>query len=320
MRVTRAWLLGCVAASGCAEHPPAVIEDRSSIAETSAPEVRRASQISMTDRGELPIGPDYVVQPGDTLYAIAFRLGMDYRSLAALNQIDAPYVIRVGQSLATEAPKVVVAAASASSAEGDAAMTTGTPELASAAGANGKVAADTATVGKGSTTSARRPGASATTSPAKAAPPEPQPVAPTPKPVASPKPKSPPAAIANAPVDRWGWPVKGRIIRSYAEDVHKGIDLAGARGDQVRASAGGVVVYAGTGVTGYGALIIIKHNDTYLSAYGHNDELLAAEGEQVSAGKLIARMGSSGTDSVKLHFEIRRNGRPIDPATLLSSR
>ena len=319
MRVTRAWLLGCVVVSGCAEHPPAVIEDRSSIAETSAPEVRRASQISMTDRGELPIGPDYIVQPGDTLYAIAFRLGMDYRSLAALNQIDAPYVIRVGQSLATEAPKVAVAAAPAS-ADGDAAMTTGTPELASAAGANGKVAAGTATAGKGTTTSARRSGASATTSPAKAAPSEPQPVAPTPKPVASPKPKSPPAAIANAPVDRWGWPVKGRIIRSYAEDVHKGIDLAGARGDQVRASAAGVVVYAGTGVTGYGALIIIKHNDTYLSAYGHNDELLAAEGEQVSAGKLIARMGSSGTDSVKLHFEIRRNGRPIDPATLLSSR
>jgi len=273
----------------------------------------------MTDRGELPTGPDYIVQPGDTLYAIAFRLGMDYRSLAALNQIDAPYVIRVGQSLVTEAPKVAIAAAPAS-ADGDAAATISTRELASAAGANGKVATDTATAGKGSTTSTRGSVASASHSPAKAAPAEPQPVAPTPKPVASPKPKPPPAAIANAPVDRWGWPVKGRIIRSYAEDVHKGIDLAGARGDQVRASAGGVVVYAGTGVTGYGALIIIKHNDTYLSAYGHNDELLAAEGEQVSAGKLIARMGSSGTDSVKLHFEIRRNGRPIDPATLLSSR
>ena len=81
-----------------------------------------------------------------------------------------------------------------------------------------------------------------------------------------------------------------------------------------------MVVYAGTGVTGYGALIIVKHNDTYLSAYGHNDVLLAAEGEPVSAGTLIARMGSSGTDSVKLHFEIRRNGRPINPATLLPSR
>jgi len=319
MHIIRTWLLGCVVVSGCAEHPPAAIEDRSSIAETSAPEVRRASQISMTDRGELPTGPDYIVQPGDTLYAIAFRLGMDYRSLAALNQIDAPYVIRVGQSLVTEAPKVAIAAAPAS-ADGDAAATISTRELASAAGANGKVATDPATVGKGSTTSTRGSVASASHSPAKAAPAEPQPVAPTPKPVASPKPKPPPAAIANAPVDRWGWPVKGRIIRSYAEDVHKGIDLAGARGDQVRASAGGVVVYAGTGVTGYGALIIIKHNDTYLSAYGHNDELLAAEGEQVSAGKLIARMGSSGTDSVKLHFEIRRNGRPIDPATLLSSR
>jgi len=326
MHAIRVWLLGCVVVvSGCAEHPPAVIEDRSSIAETSAPEVRRATQISMTDRGELPTGPDYIVQPGDTLYAIAFRLGMDYRSLAALNQIDAPYVIRVGQSLATEAPRVAISAAPASTA-GDAMTANSTRELASTAGSNGKSATDAATVGKGSTTSANASASSATGSSAKAASPEPRALTPTPEPVASPKPapkpkpKPPPAPIANAPVDRWGWPVKGRIIRSYAKDVHKGIDLAGARGDQVRASAAGVVVYAGTGVTGYGALIIIKHNDTYLSAYGHNDELLAAEGEQVSAGKLIARMGSSGTDSVKLHFEIRRNGRPINPATLLSSR
>ena len=142
----------------------------------------------------------------------------------------------------------------------------------------------------------------------------------TSKPEPQPKPKPKPAPLPNAPVDRWGWPVKGRIARAYAEDVHKGIDLIGSRGDPVRASAAGVVVYAGTGVTGYGALIIVKHNDTYLSAYGHNDALLAAEGEPVSAGTLIARMGSSGTDSVKLHFEIRRNGRPINPATLLPSR
>ena len=294
-------LLCCVVALGCAEHPPAVIEDRSSTVEQTEPEVRRATQIAMSDRGELPTGPDYIVQPGDTLYAIAFRLGIDYRSLAALNQIEAPYVILAGQSLVTEASESVAQSKSQDATSG--------------ASSAASVPAD------------------APIPPSKKVQPL---VSPEPPPVPGtagqskvvaqstskpqPKPKPKPAPLPNAPVDRWGWPVKGRIARAYAEDVHKGIDLIGSRGDPVRASAAGVVVYAGTGVTGYGALIIVKHNDTYLSAYGHNDALLAAEGEPVSAGTLIARMGSSGTDSVKLHFEIRRNGRPINPATLLPSR
>jgi lipoprotein NlpD len=298
-------LLCCVVALGCAEHPPAVIEDRSSTVEKTEPEVRRATQIAMSDRGELPTGPDYIVQPGDTLYAIAFRLGIDYRSLAALNQIEAPYVILAGQSLVTEASESVAqsksqdatsGASSAASVPADAPIPPSkkvqplvSPEPPPVSGTAGQ----SKTVAQSTTKPDSEP---------------------------KPKPKPKPAPLPNAPVDRWGWPVKGRIARAYAEDVHKGIDLIGSRGDPVRASAAGVVVYAGTGVTGYGALIIIKHNDTYLSAYGHNDALLAAEGESVSAGTLIARMGSSGTDSVKLHFEIRRNGRPINPATLLPSR
>ena len=96
--------------------------------------------------------------------------------------------------------------------------------------------------------------------------------------------------------------------------------MDGERGAPVMATAAGVVVYAGTGVTGYGALLIVKHNDIYLSAYGHNDALLAAEGQQVDAGQVIARMGSTSSDSVKLHFEIRRNGRPVNPTSLLPQR
>ena len=303
-------LLCCVMLSSCAEHPPATIEDRSSAAQVTAPEVRRATQISMADKGELAAGPDYIVQPGDTLYAIAFRLGMDYRALAALNQIEAPYTIFVGQSLATEAPEVVAQSAPES-----------IPESAARSSGIGDAAASSSTVPQAPPPMSAAPKPPAATAPKSTAPKNPPPVAkvakePTPQAKVTPK----PVPVANVPVDRWGWPAKGRISRSYAEDVHKGIDLAGARGDPVRATAAGVVVYAGTGVTGYGALIIVKHNDTYLSAYGHNDELLAREGDQVSAGKLIARMGSSGTDSVKLHFEIRRNGRPINPSTLLTSR
>jgi lipoprotein NlpD len=128
------------------------------------------------------------------------------------------------------------------------------------------------------------------------------------------------SATPNGPVDRWVWPAAGDVSRPFSDERHKGIDLSGQRGAPVMATAPGVVVYAGTGVTGYGALLIVKHNDTYLSAYGHNDELLAVEGEQVKAGQVIARMGSTDADSVKLHFEIRRDGRPVNPTGLLPSR
>lgn len=108
--------------------------------------------------------------------------------------------------------------------------------------------------------------------------------------------------------------------RAFSDVLHKGIDIAGQRGDPVYATASGVVVYAGTGVKGYGALLIVKHNDQFLSAYGHNDAMLVSEGAGISAGQQIARMGSSGTDTVKLHFEIRRQGQPVDPLRLLPKR
>jgi lipoprotein NlpD len=102
--------------------------------------------------------------------------------------------------------------------------------------------------------------------------------------------------------------------------VHKGIDIAGTRGDTVVATAAGKVVYAGTGIAGFGELLIVKHNEQYLSAYGHNDRLLVGEGDTVAAGQKIAEKGSSGTDTVKLHFEIRKDGKPIDPVRLLPRR
>lgn len=119
---------------------------------------------------------------------------------------------------------------------------------------------------------------------------------------------------------RWRWPAPGKIIRAYSGSVHKGIDIVGERGDPVVAVADGKVVYAGTGISGYGRLLIVKHDETYLSAYGHNDTLLVSEGDAVQGGQRIARMGDSGTDSVKLHFEMRRNGKPIDPQSLLGKR
>ena len=129
-----------------------------------------------------------------------------------------------------------------------------------------------------------------------------------------------PTAADNPPVTGWRWPAAGALQRRFDGARHKGIDIGGKRGADVRASADGRVVYAGSGIAGYGLLLIVRHNDEYLSAYGHNDAVLVEEGDRVAGGQPIARMGSSGTDAVKLHFELRRNGRPIDPVRLLPAR
>ncbi len=120
----------------------------------------------------------------------------------------------------------------------------------------------------------------------------------------------------------WSWPTEGRILRSFKPDSpgRKGIDIAGRPGQPVRAAAAGRVVYAGSGLRGYGALIIIKHNKNYLSAYAHNRRLLVKEGDRVRKGQKIAELGATGTDRPKLHFEIRRNGRPVDPLKFLPRR
>lgn len=144
---------------------------------------------------------------------------------------------------------------------------------------------------------------------------------------------SPPAAVAKAPPQsapqpavsgpvRWQWPATGPILRSYdgGNSGKKGVLIGGAEDSPVRAAAGGWVVYAGSGLVGYGRLIILKHNDTYLSAYGHNRNLLVKEGDEVRAGQVIAHMGSTGTNRTQLHFEIRRNGKPVDPLSYLPRR
>ncbi|MDF0730539.1 peptidoglycan DD-metalloendopeptidase family protein [Pseudomonas entomophila] len=226
----------------------------------------------------------YVVKPGDTLYSIAFRYGWDYKELAARNSIDAPYTIRPGQTI----------------------------RFNSAAG--------------GSTTVVSSPSSSSKTTVIR------RPVATTTPPPSSDKSTSPPA-VSTAPVvtqvpaaersaGGWTWPANGVLIGKFASNgsLNKGIDIAGDLGQPVFAASDGAVVYAGSGLRGYGELVIIKHSDTYVSAYGHNRRLMVREGQQVKAGQTIAEMGSTGTDRVKLHFEIRRQGKPVDPLQFLPRR
>lgn len=141
------------------------------------------------------------------------------------------------------------------------------------------------------------------------------------KPVAPPPVQKKPTA-ANTGAVSWRWPAAGKIIGRFSDSgtVNKGIDIAGNLGEPVTAASSGRVVYAGSGLMGYGLLIIIKHNDQFLSAYAHNRVLDVKEGDEVKAGQKIAEIGASGTDKVKLHFEIRRDGKPVDPEDYLPKR
>lgn len=152
-----------------------------------------------------------------------------------------------------------------------------------------------------------------TTMPAPAKPP----VKPTPA-----SPAKPSAPVPAAAPGRWQWPTQGQVVARYVagDPTQQGIAIAGSAGQPVQAAADGVVVYSGTGLVGYGEVIIVKHSDEWLSAYGHNRKRLVAEGEAVKSGQTIAELGRSGTSRDMLHFEIRRNGKPVDPLTLLPSR
>lgn len=152
----------------------------------------------------------------------------------------------------------------------------------------------------------------------------PAPLPATPRPPAQRPPPSPPPAappLARAPV-AWRWPTQGAVVSGFVagDNTRQGIDIAGTAGQAIIAAAAGTVVYSGSGLVGYGELVIVKHSEEWLSAYGHNRRRLVAEGERVSAGQMIAEMGRTGASRDMLHFEIRRNGKPVDPLPLLPKR
>ncbi|MFK8041363.1 peptidoglycan DD-metalloendopeptidase family protein [Congregibacter sp.] len=235
----------------------------------------------------------YTVLRGDTLFSIAFRYGLDFRRLAAANTIVEPYTIFPGQTLRlaeADPPKPRLKATPVTVAKTpDSKTTTPAPKSQPARNITPAVSSQP----KPTTT------ASKSQKPSQAAP---------------------KAAPVNIKVSAWRWPAKGKVVRRFDKNLHKGVDISGSRGDAVEAAAAGRVVYAGSGIAGYGLMLIVRHNDEFLSAYGHNDALLVDEGDVVRSGQKIAERGSSGTDSVKLHFEIRRQGRPVDPLKLLPAR
>ena len=223
----------------------------------------------------------YTVRPGDALIRIALDNGQSWRDLARWNNLDNPNRIEVGQVLRVVPPGV------------DPSAVTAKP---------------VATASKVETRplDAKPPVAAASAASAVASAPAKE----TPK----------DAAAGDEDTLAWAWPVSQPVSAGFDEQRNKGLDFAGKAGDPVYAVADGRVVYAGSGLRGYGNLVIIKHNNTYLTAYAHNRAMLVEQDQVVRKGQRIAEMGSTESDTVKLHFEVRKLGKPVDPAKLLPAR
>ncbi len=235
----------------------------------------------------------YTVKPKDTLIGIGLETGQSHKDIARWNNIENPNRIEIGQVLRVVPPTATESVAVAKP------VTTG-------AAAATPIAAGSASRPASAPASAAMP---TTASSAVAA-------------TSTPSSASASASTASASEDDlgWIWPGGGPVLAGFDEAKNKGVDIGGAAGDAVVASSDGKVVYAGAGLRGYGNLIILKHNNTFLTAYAHNQTLLVKEDQTVKKGQKIAEMGNSDSDRVKLHFEVRRQGKPVDPMKYLPNR
>jgi len=251
--LTRVLLLGCLLLVGCAGDTYAPVSDRAA-------------------GGGAGRGGSHEVVRGDSLYKIAFSYGLDYRDVAAWNNISSPYTIYPGQRL-----RLSPAGGGQTASRGASPPPASQPRQSRPTGAGTQAGSAAGSAGR----------------------------------------SSPPPASVNSRID-WAWPVSGKVLKTFSADGDgkQGINLGGAEGDEIKAAAAGRVVYSGSGLTGYGNLIIIKHDSNYLTAYGYNRELLLEEGASVGKGETIARMGRNGNTPM-LHFELRSDGRAVDPLAYL---
>ncbi len=253
-----------------------------------APVVEGHGAIPLSQRVKSSIkATEYYVKKGETLYSIAWRSNTDVRQIAALNRITAPYNIYPGQKIilakkSTQPSKNVASTESFQSKRNKVVK---------------KPVAQTKKQAYGGNESEQKTNIHSTA-------------------------KVIPAKSFSQKVTNWKWPTKGKVIASFSSALqgNKGIDIAGNRGDKIKATANGKVVYAGSALRGYGKLIIIKHNDDYLSAYAHNDDILVKEQQIVKAGEIIAKMGDTGSQRVMLHFEVRFRGKSVNPMKYLPKK
>ena len=311
--------------AACAARRPAPVSDArypASATPTQA-EIKPASASPVEAPKPVEAGKLHTIQKGDTLLSVALANGLDYRELAAWNNIVNPNVIKLGEVLRLTAPGSATDVSAnnvgtqpqAGAPVSSPLIITPVPTAAASAVANSdkfktEPKATKTPYSDAAYAKALAESAGAATSAV---------TPPTQETVSTPTLGMAPAASGSGDID-WAWPIqpapKGRIVAMFTE-VNKGVDISGTKGAPILASAPGKVVYSGAGLRGYGRLVIIKHNATWLSAYAHNEKILVAEGDEVKKGQKIAEMGSSDADQVKLHFEIRKQGKPVDPMKLL---
>ena len=251
----------------------------------------------------------YTVKPGDTLIRIGLENGQSWKDIARWNNLENANLIEVGQVLRVVPPGAVAVAADT----GVVTRPVTSSPLASASAASAPKPGAAAAPATAAVSSASAASAASAVAPAASAPAV---VASAPAPAPAPV----PVAAAGPDDMHLIWPSSGTLLAGFDEARNKGYDIAGKAGDPVLAAADGRVVYAGAGLRGYGNLVILKHNNTFLTAYAHNQTLLVKEDQNVRRGQKIAEMGSTDADRVKLHFEIRRQGKPVDPARYLPAR
>ena len=311
----------CVALAlyGCSSTPTsAPVTDRapSAVAQPKPPVARETT----VPGAPAPAG-FYVVKRGDTLYSIALEHGADYREGAQWNKLDDPSKIRAGQTLRMSAP------------EGEPGVQVGAARGSGPVASRPLDAAQAAPAPPAAAAQPAAPGANVKTEPkALRLPYSNENVALLQRgdaPVIQPKPEPAPARPADpvkparaaesrdAEAIEFIWPAKGKLLAGFAEPSSKGVDISGKAGDPVHASAPGRVMYTGTGIRGYGKLIVIKHDNNFNSVYAHNREILVKEGQTVVRGQKIGEIGDTDADQVKLHFEIRKSGKPVDPLKYL---
>ncbi len=319
-------LIAILLLAGCATHSPALIVERSL---SGAAPSRMAVVPTIAKPAAESAAGTYVVKKGDTLYRIALDHGLAYRDLASWNTLNDVNDIKVDQALRLTAPETpdgvevrplrdVPMAMSASTVAvppvGARAYPkalklpygTQTAEAISKQAEGPIITPKSAVASKPTTSAASRPlgGISSAVEPK--------------TPERSGNKEQMPSNTDGENVVDWLSPTAGKLLRPYTDEA-KGVDFAGKLGQPVLAAESGKVVYAGAGLRGYGKMVIIKHNSAYLSAYAHNNKLLVKEGDAVKRGEKIAEMGNSDTDQVKLHFEIRKFGKPVDPTKFITA-
>ncbi len=304
------WLCITLAAavlSGCASRGDRALVQERGVAEKKPSAAAATIKSASSDSDWRP--RVYVVQKGDTLYSIAFNHGMGYREIAQLNNIQNPDMIHIGQEI-----RLFQASAATASAPSPASAPEIKPVLQSK---------PQEPPIKDGPLAIKLPYSAQAVAQIEKMQEEPVNVAKVEAKVEAKAEIKPDQSVSATDAGdetaiEWSMPTSGKLVGEFSESANrKGIDIAGKRGQAVLASAKGKVVYSGSGLRGYGNLVIIKHNKTYLSAYAHNDRVLVQEGQSVAKGHKIAEMGNTDADQVKLHFEIRKFGKPVDPAKYL---